>query len=81
MSIEQIYQMPTYAHNLIDFPIGSLVFDKYSNVVYEVVEHTRGGISKVRDVNYGRIDVYNSCNNRYFYPLSFIHPAVWSLII
>lgn len=81
MSIEQIYQIPTYAHNLIDFPIGSLVFNKYSNVIYEVVEHTRGGISKVRDLNHERIDDYNSCNNRYFYSLSFIHPAIWSLII
>lgn len=81
MSIEQIYQIPTCAYNLIDFPIGSFVLNKYSNVVYEVVEHTRSGISKVREVNYGRIDMYNSCNNRYFYPLSFIHPAVWSLII
>ena len=81
MSIEQIYQIPTYAHNLIDFPIGSLVFNKYSNVIYEVVEHTRSGVSKVRDVNHERIDVYNSYNNRYFYSLSFIHPAIWSLII
>ena len=81
MNIEQIYQMPTYSHNLIDFPIGSLVLNKYSNVAYEVVEHTRGGISKVRDLNHERIDDYNSYNNRYFYSLSFIHPAIWSLII
>ena len=81
MSIEQIYQMPTYAHNLIDFPIGSLVLNKYTNIIYEVVEHTSRGISKIRDVDCGRIDEYNSCNNRYFYPLSSIYPAVWSLII
>ena len=80
MSIDQIYQIPTHAHNLIDFQVGEQVIDKYSNVNYEVIGHKQG-VTQVRRINSGIVDDYNSCNNKYFYPLSFIHPAVWMLIL
>ena len=51
--------------NPIDFKPEQIVMSVYSNKVYMIMEHKKG-MSKLLNVETGRIENWNSCNNPHF---------------
>lgn len=54
--------------NPIDYPVGAIIKHSYTHRTYQVIEHTSKGLSKMLELTYGYIEIWNSYNNPVFLP-------------